>query len=372
MKTKTDDFAVLEFTKAFDKVPHKRLIHKVKHYGIRGHLAEWLSSFLTSRVQSVVVDSKSSSSASVLSGVPQGTVLGPLMFLLYINDLPDQLTSSCRLFADDCLVYNNISSEPDVGVLQRDLHKLEEWQGKWLMSFNPKKCSTITFASSQAPRREYAFCGETMTVEENTTYLGIQLSSNLNWSVQTKNAVNKAQKILGLIRRNMWGCTEKVKIIAYQALVRPHLEYAIGAWCPYRMKDIKSMERIQRQAARFCKKNYTREPGVVTGILDTLGWETLQDRRTAHRLTLMYKIRNGQIDVNMEDRLQINHRSTRGHDQKFREPSVRLDVYKFSYFPDTIKLWNKLPAFIIQANTPSTFKSAVLSYLGGSKSSSSL
>ena len=147
------DVAVLDFTKAFDKVPHKRLLHKVQHYGIRGSVATWLLNFLTNRIQRVVVDGQSSSFEPVLSGVPQGTVLGPLLFLLYINDLPDNLRSSCRLFADDCLVYNDITSPEDTQILQNDLKTLESWQNKWLMCFNPKKVFHHHFCTKESSKK---------------------------------------------------------------------------------------------------------------------------------------------------------------------------------------------------------------------------
>ena len=128
--------AVLDFSKAFDKVPHKRLIIKLQYYGIRGPLLNWFESFLTNRSQTVVCDGKHSDPAQVTSGVPQGTVLGPLLFLLYVNDLPDNLKSSIRLFADDALLYDVISNENDGDQLQEDLKQLEAWQNTWQMSFN--------------------------------------------------------------------------------------------------------------------------------------------------------------------------------------------------------------------------------------------
>ena len=115
------DMAILDFTKAFDKVPHKRLIHKLNYYGITGSIATWIETFLTGRTQQVVVNRATSSSTIVTSGVPQGTVLGPLLFLLYINDLPDNLSTSVRLFADDCILYTPIRTQNDSSLLQNDL-----------------------------------------------------------------------------------------------------------------------------------------------------------------------------------------------------------------------------------------------------------
>ena len=124
-KTISVDMAVLDFTKAFDKVPHKRLIHKLKHYGIAGPISSWIESFFAERTQQVVINGSASKPIQVTSGVPQGTVLGPLIFLLYINDLPNNLTSNLRLYADDCLLYLPVKSDNDISLLQNDLIKLE-------------------------------------------------------------------------------------------------------------------------------------------------------------------------------------------------------------------------------------------------------
>ena len=131
-KTQTD-VVVLDFSKAFDVVPHQRLLHKLDHYGIRGTTLNWIQNFLTNRTQKVVVDGSSSESARVRSGVPQGTVLGPLLFLTYINDLPSTVSSQVRLFADDCLLYRPIKCRADQEQLQRDLSALQDWADRWGM-----------------------------------------------------------------------------------------------------------------------------------------------------------------------------------------------------------------------------------------------
>jgi len=130
---------LLDFSKAFDKVPHKRLIYKLNHYGIHGTVLDWISSFLSERSQQVLVDGHMSPSAPVTSGVPQGTVLGPLLFLMYINDLPDRVRSTSRLLADDSLLYRRIKTVEDVAILQDDLDQLQKWEQDWQMTFNPSK-----------------------------------------------------------------------------------------------------------------------------------------------------------------------------------------------------------------------------------------
>ena len=136
------DVAVLDFAKAFDTVPHRSLLRKLEHYGLDPQIISWIKSFLIGRSQCVIVDGEISKTVSVDSGVPQGTVLGPLLFLLHINDLPQ----SVRPFADDCLLYKTISSIDDTLILQRDLDSLKEWGSHWDMRFNVSKCNIMRLA----------------------------------------------------------------------------------------------------------------------------------------------------------------------------------------------------------------------------------
>ena len=138
--------AVLDFAKAFDKVLHRRLLRKLQHYGIQGSLLNWLESFLTKRFQSVVCEGQTSSQCPVTSGLPQGTVLGLLLFLIYINDLPDNVQSSVRLFADHALLYGIVASDADCNLLQSDLGRLESWQYHWQMdsTLPNAKCHHLT------------------------------------------------------------------------------------------------------------------------------------------------------------------------------------------------------------------------------------
>jgi len=138
------DVAILDFSKAFDTVPHKKLLSKMDSYGIRGPINNWLNMFLTHRKMKAVVEGEQSEEVTVDSGVPQGTVLGPLLFLCHINDLPDAVKSSVRLFADDCLLFRTIKSAKDHQLLQEDLKSLETWANNWGMRFNTKKCYILS------------------------------------------------------------------------------------------------------------------------------------------------------------------------------------------------------------------------------------
>ena len=137
------DMIILDFRKAFDRVPHKRLLKKAHHCGIRGTTYQWITLFLNSRTQQVLVEGQSSKKVSVVSGVPQGSVLGPVLFLIFINDLPDNINFRNRLFADDCILYRQITSETDQRLLQEDLDRLDIWEKTWGMEFHPQKCSVM-------------------------------------------------------------------------------------------------------------------------------------------------------------------------------------------------------------------------------------
>ena len=157
------DVILLDFSKAFDKVSHQHLYHKLNHYDIRGSLLEWLKHFLSNRQQQVIVNGEQSDPADVTSGVPQGTVLAPLLFLCYINDLPDNIISSVRLYADDVILYRPIHSEEDCHHLQQDLLILEEWATKWEMSFNIQKCEFLRITNKINPIHfQYTLNNETL------------------------------------------------------------------------------------------------------------------------------------------------------------------------------------------------------------------
>ena len=147
-KSEQIDAVLLDFSKAFDKVPHRRLAANLHHYGVRGNTLLWIQSFLADRSQKVIMEGQSSASAPVTSGVPQGTVLGPLLFLVYINDLPSKVQSTARLFADDCLLYRTIKSNQDSDILQQDLDNLQKWESDWLMHFNPD-CEVIRITNNR-------------------------------------------------------------------------------------------------------------------------------------------------------------------------------------------------------------------------------
>lgn len=272
------DVAILDFSKAFDTVPHKKLLHKLEQYGIEGCILAWLKDFLTNRKMKTVVEGEKSDDVKVDSGVPQGTVLGPLMFLRHINDLPDTVKSQVRLFADDCLLYRTIKSQSDHEKLQQDLNNLQKWANTWGMRFNAKKCYIMSIRKKTS--KFYSLNNHILEEVQDNPYLGLQISSDMKWSTHINKVARKAQSTLGFLRRNLRHCTENCRKTAYIAMVRSVMEYGSTIWDPYQKGDIIKLERIQRKAIRFIKHDYrTREEGCINKMAAELGLTTLENRR---------------------------------------------------------------------------------------------
>ena len=355
------DVILLDFEKAFDKVPHSRLLNKLDFYGVRGKVNNWIKAFLSNRKQQVVLEGAKSSQEDVLSGVPQGTVLGPLLFLAYINDMPGCSDSNVRLFADDSLLYRVIQMPEDSKQLQLDLQALEQWEKEWLMSFNASKCSLIRICPKANDTKEtnYMLHGQTLALEEASKYLGVTLTSNLSWNKHVENVAAKGNRTLGFVKRNLRECTKPVKAASYTTLVRPVLEYASTIWDPTTDHNIKILDQVQKRAARFVTNDYTtRTPGCVTRMQGELGWDTLQKRRLDSRLSMLYRIDHQLVDVKKETYLQSGDSRTRGS-HKFYQERITSEVYRNSFFPRTVRDWNRLPHTVTAAETLEEFRGSL-------------
>ena len=354
------DVCIMDFSKAFDTVPHQRLLLKLDHLGIRSHIKRWIAGFLTKRQQRVVLDGQSSSTSPVTSGVPQGTVLGPLLFLAYINDLPDQLISNIRLFADDVILYRPINTPEDTDILQNDINSLHNWEKTWQMKFNISKCfiMNVTHQRKFVPH-EYHLGDSILQVVSNHPYLGVNLSNNLSWASHINQTVNKANSVLGLLKRNLWNCSSRTKEIAYKTIVRPRLDYCSSVWDPYQKVHQDSLEKVQRRAARFVTKEY-RHTCSVTKMLQNLGWETLQDRREKSRLLTLFKethnITPSNITRHIDKESSLKPRTRQSHELNYKVTRPNKDCYKYSLYPRTIIKWNGLPAAAKSAPNVATFK----------------
>ena len=355
------DAILLDFSKAFDKVPHERLAIKLRHYGLKGNILQWIQSFLRDRSQQVLVEGQSSTSAPVVSGVPQGTVLGPLLFLLYINDLPQKVSSTARLFADDSLLYLQISNTADTAALQRDLHRLQQWEKDWQMSFNPSKCEVIRITTKRNPiKATYQIHDHDLSITKTGKYLGVIISEDLSWKAHVEAATKKANNSLAFLRRNLSSCPQDVTTQCYTTLVRPILEYAASAWDPHTKDCVKQLEAIQRRAARFIKGDY-RTTSSTSQMIQDLGWQSLQQRRSDIKLAMVYRITHGLVDIPASAYFHPVTSSTRGHSLRYFQQYCRTKVYLHSSFPSGIRLWNQLPESIVTSETLEDFKRGLAS-----------
>ena len=192
----------MDFAKAFDKVPHRRLFGKLDYYGIQGSTHKWISSWLSGRSQQVVLDGEASDPVPVLSGVPQGLVLGPILFLIFINDLPDNIKSSVRLFADDCVLYRNIQSLQDCLILQKDLDSLGLWEADWQMKFNVAKCNSMRVTRHYSHKQiihDYTLHQQTLENVQSTKNLGKTITENMDWGHHISDISSQATKTFGFL-----------------------------------------------------------------------------------------------------------------------------------------------------------------------------
>ena len=219
---KQTDLIIMDFAKAFDKVPHRRLFHKLEYYGNRGSTHKWIRSWLSGRTQQVVLDGQASDPVPVLSGVPQGLVLGPVLFLIFINDLLDNIRSSVCLFADDCVLYRNIHSLQDCLALQEDLTSLGQWEANWQMKFNVAKCHSMRVTRHQHHKQilfDYSLHNQTLENVQSAKYLGISITDNMDWGQHVSEISSKATKTLGFLRRNLAFAPRSTKEVAYKTWI---------------------------------------------------------------------------------------------------------------------------------------------------------
>ena len=358
------DSILLDFSKAFDKVDHKGLLLKLKKYGISGQLLKWTESFLLNRTQTVIVDGTESGELHVKSGVPQGTVLGPLLFLIYINDIDEDLTpgTKLRLFADDSFLYRKITTKNDSIILQRDLNALQRWEKKWKMEFHPDKCQVLTITNKTSPIKSDYFIHDKLLKETNhARYLGVTIDSKLNWIEQNSSLCKKANSILGFLKRNTSKCPSYIKEKCYKTMVQPILDYGCTVWDPHHKNQIENIRKVEKNAARYVTNDYSYVKGKTDTHMKQLRWKPHQEARAKKKVTTMYKGVNGLLELSI-DQFQLKSNAVRTRqsgEQVYNVPRSNIDSHMYSFFPSTFRLWNNLPTCIKLSNNVESFKNAL-------------
>ncbi len=356
------DVIYMDFQKAFDKVPHHRLIKKIESYGIKGELLDWVKDFLRNRKQQVVVNGQKSGKMDVTSGIPQGSVLGPLLFVIFINDLPD-VVQNCEtfMFADDTKLFRQVKSKEEEQMLQSDLSKLETWSNDWLLKFHPQKCKVMTLGyGSNTSTTQYTMNdgnGGSIVLDRvsNEKDIGVTIDSKLSFETHIHEKINRANKMMGLIRRTFDNLNEETFSLLYKGLVRPHLEYANAVWAPYKKKDIKAIENVQRRATKQIPslKHLSYEDR-----LKKLRLPTLRYRRARGDMIEYFKIMGGIYDPEVTKFLPAGRTTevTRGHNKRVFVRQARVNLRKNVFGIRNVINWNELPKNVVAAPNVMSFE----------------
>ena len=361
------DSVYLDFSKAFDCVPHKRLMSKLHSYGIRGNVYNWILDFLSDRSQFVSINNCNSDSIPVTSGVPQGSVLGPTLFVYYINDLPQIASNIVKIFANDTKLYTKITSELDCLRLQEDIDSLVKWSDKWLMKFNSSKCK-ILHVGKNNPKFNYTIKEGDIDVPLTETLcekdLGVNIDNCLNFNQHIAQITKKARCISAMLLRTFTNKDPEIHVPIFKSLVRPNLEYANSVWNPYLKNDINRLEKVQ--------KNYTKRIQGMKDLnyhqrLEKLKLPSLEYRRLRGDLIEVYKITHNiydPISTNALFHMSNNQPNTRFNLNPYRLTKAHVNKKQFQMFftNRVVDLWNNLPLNVVTSKSLNVFKNNVDSH----------
>ena len=356
------DAIYLDFSKAFDKVPHRLLLTKLETLGITGSLLSWFESYLTDRQQRVVINGVCLEWLPVTSGVPQGSILGPLLFLVYCNDIPMCIeeNSTLALFADDSKLYRTLSSPTSSASLQHDLCNITRWTTNNQMELNVVKCKAMHISRKRTSTQTQYVINENIVEQVPIIKdLGVLITNNLCWSKHIESIVSSANKTLGLVKRI---CKEvkntNTRKTLYCALVRPKLEYASSVWSPYTIKHRLLIENVQRRASKFIL-NYPENMSYIER-LQKAKLLPLEFRREISDLILLFKSKHRLITMDINKYIYTYNPSyqSRNYDENNFNIIIRhkQDYFQNSYFVRTVKLWNNLPTELKATNSLGAFK----------------
>ena len=322
----------------------------------------WIESFLDGRTQKVIVNGAESEWRDVLSGIPQGSVLGPLLFVIYINDMPESVSSPTHLFADDTKMHRIIRCLMETCHLQTDISTLQSWSRLWLLEFHDDKCKHMHIGTHTTGPHYYTMQNgnnkvvlETLVCERD---LGVHVDYQLKFDKHIQKIVNKANAMVGLIRRTYKFLDHQNFVLLYKALVRSHMDYATAVWSPYKVKYIQQLEGVQRRATKML-------PGMrdlsYTERLKILKLPTLAYRRARIDMIETFKIAKGIYDSDIVPCLPFVANTndsivTRGHQYKLFKNRFYKDIGKFSFTNRIITNWNNLPEKVVMAKTINSFK----------------
>ena len=354
------DIVYMDYQKAFDSVPHRRLLLKLESTGVKNYVLNWVRDFLSNRKQRVIINGASSQDADVTSGIPQGSVLGPLLFVSYINDQPHDLKTTAKMFADNTKLYSRSDTANGPLDLQSDLDTLQSWSDRWLLRFHPQKCAVLKIGNNNESDYKMTKTNTDgsqsdiiLKTIESEKDLGVVIDNKLNFKQQIAQSTAKANKIVGLIRRSFDYLSEKMFITLFKSLVRPLLEYGHCVWQPMEKQLCKDIENVQRRATKML--SHLKDLS-YSETLKKLKLPSLEHRRARGDMIETFKYMNGYYDTERPLFEKTTSEQLRGHPLKLKKQRHRLNI-RANYFSHRIvNTWNSLPASIVTAPSVDSFK----------------
>ena len=358
----------LDLTRAFDTVWHKGLLYKLEKYGIRDHLNDikllsWFTSYLTNRGHKVSIDGKLSGIKFINAAVPQGSVLGPLLFLVYINDITDGIESDIYLFADDTSIFrsgkNNIVLSQGIN---SDLNKITLWAKKWKITINPTKTVAMLFTKKANPNKNFHIMinNDIVKLSDSHKHLGLWLSHNMTWKKHIKEMASQARKRLGCLQKNKYKMSRKSLELCYLTFVRPVLEYGCVLYDSASKEDLDILTEIEKEALRVITG--ARKRCNLDTLYDDFKWPNLEKRRENQKIVTLGKIIIKQFPSYLLNELPTYYNQSRTHrNNTFAIPASRHDYYTKSFIPSSTALWNELPTELRALNSYKSLKSKMKS-----------
>ncbi len=350
-----------DISKAFDRVWHTGLYFKLRQYGINGRLLRWINDYLTNRCQRVFVETSYSDIKHITAGVPQGSVLGPLFFLIYVNDIADNLDSITRLFADDSSISDSSANINSIELkINKDLQSLLDWSKQWLVNFNPAKTEAMFFSFIHTVNRPLLYFDNVqLNFVEHHKHLGLTFSQNGTWHEHIYNTIKTASKVLGSMRALKFKLKRTSLNQIYISYMRPILEYASVVWDGCTLYEKSSLEKLQYEAARIVT-GLTRSVSIVN-LLKEIGWVSLSDRRIIQKLIIVYKLKHEMLPCYLEELFPhlVNEQTPYNlrNNDNFQTIARRTELYSKSYIPSAISLWNNLDNNTKESESLLSFKS---------------
>ena len=358
---KAFDIVYIDYEKAFDKVSHPKMLYKLSKMGVGGCILKWLECFMTNRMQSVKVNDSFSSFETVDSGVAQGTLLGPLMFILFLNDVEniiDHENCSIILYADDSKTYGASGTINECEKMQQNLSRLAQWCENWQLSINMDKCEVLHVGKNNL-NYQYEMNGLNITSKHYCRDLGVLVGDDLYYRTHYENIARIGHYNCKMLR-NSFACRDIAFLVfLYKTYIMPKIEYACNVWSPYYKKDVDLIEDVQRKFTKLLPGMFDVSYNERLIKLDLL---TLEERRIHADLILLYKIIHKLVDIPFDKYFTYSPSTTRGHPYKLFVPFSRVNCHKYHFFNRIVNIWNCVPEDIVILTKLGEYKSKIVTF----------